>query len=403
VLEEQGRAAVLATARDVLAELDELAAALVDVVIDRLGSEVADGRLHESLRASTIANVTLIVGMLGSGADPRSATPPPQALRFAVDFARAGHAAADFLRVYRVGQAELSAQWSSRLRAHVSDADTLASASDATSTFLFELADTLLVPLLAQYESEAATVAARIESMRAETIRELLSAPQPDVQAASARLRYEIDRWHVGVAVWVPAGPDHSTRLDEAVAAAGRGLGRSPLVIPAAGDVVHAWISMDREPRSLDPPGVPGAIIALGRPGHRLPGFRRSRRDAVRALELARALHRAPGSVTNYRDVEVLALLYADGDEARRFAADVLAPVLAEGAIAASLIETLTVLHDADLNVGRAAERLAVHRNTVNYRVHRFLDLVGESDPGSLRVRAAVALAPLVISPIEPG
>ena len=48
------------------------------------------------------------------------------------------------------------------------------------------------------------------------------------------------------------------------------------------------------------------------------------------------------------------------------------------------------------LNVRDTARTLGVHENTVAYRVRRVLELTGQQDAGSLVLRAAVELLPLM-------
>jgi DNA-binding PucR family transcriptional regulator len=69
-----------------------------------------------------------------------------------------------------------------------------------------------------------------------------------------------------------------------------------------------------------------------------------------------------------------------------------------EGHDADRLLETASVYQEEGLSPQRAAERLHVHRNTVAYRVRKVLESSGETDAGSLRLRAAVKLAFLMMS-----
>lgn len=372
--------AVRAAARDLASTAPAVAAAVDAVIVDRL--QLADAAVRESLAVSTVAHVTLIAGMLGAGTDPRSAVPPPQTLSWAVELVRDGRTTADLLRAYRVGHGEVWAGWQRLLGPHCPTTEVFDEATTWSSAFLFDYVDTVLQPLLDHHAAEVGRTSARLETMRAETLLDLLEGDRPDVPAASARLRYEIDRWHVGLLLWALPEGSAQDRLNRLQAAAGR-LGQGLLTAPGPGDVLRAWIA---SPTPLDIAPIPGVVVALGRPGHGLDGFRRTHAEARRALAVARESGVLSPTVVDYDDVEVVALLQADPTDARAFAARTLEPLNDD------LVDTLRVLHEEAMSVAVTAHRLGVHVNTVGTRVRRVLQLTGETDAGSLRLRAAVAL-----------
>jgi hypothetical protein len=381
-MSDAARGAVRVAARDLAVEAPAVAAATDAVICERL--DITDEEIRASLAASTLAHVTLIAGMLGASTDPRTAVPPPETLRWAADLVRDGRSPAELLRAYRIGHGEVWAGWQRLLRPHCPDTATLDEATAHTSAFLFDYVDTVLQPLLDRHAEEVGRASARRETMRAETLRDLLAGERPDVQAAGARLRYAIDRTHVGLALWALPGGTPEDRLERLQAAAAR-LDPRALTAPGAGDVLHAWVASARPPALA---AVPGVVIAAGRPGRGLEGFRTTHAEARRALEVARAGGVRGAVVVHYADVEVVALLQSDPAEARAFAQRTLA------SLGEDLLATLRALHDEGMNVGLTARRLGVHPNTVGSRVRRILQLTGETDPGSLRLRAAVALAP---------
>ncbi|WP_320670375.1 PucR family transcriptional regulator [Patulibacter defluvii] len=375
------RAAIRAAARETMRDAEQVAAAADRVICERLGLE--GEALRASLAASTLAHVTLIAGMLGAGADPASAVPPPETVRWATDLVAEGRSPTDLLRAYRLGHAEVWAGWLRILRRNCPQPGVLDEATTATSAFLFAYVDAVLQPLVDHQAEERARLSARIETMRAETIRDLLTAAAPDVPAASARLRYDVDRRHVAVALWALPTETAAARVTRLEAAAAR-LPAPRLVAPGPGDVLYAWVVSEAAPEIVARPGI---VAATGRPARGLAGFRSSHAEARRALEVARAAGSDRPRVIAYEDVEVVVLLQHDGAGARAFAERVLAPLSDE------IVATLGALHDAGMSVAAVAQRLAVHPNTVGYRVRRALALTGEPDPGSLRLRAAVAIA----------
>lgn len=115
---------------------------------------------------------------------------------------------------------------------------------------------------------------------------------------------------------------------------------------------------------------VPVARAGIGRayPGHA--GAARSAREAVNALE------QAHGSITHYRDVELRVLLrsLADGEAFMRAR---LEPLIDGSPAQRELLETLRMYLATGKNANEAARRLAVHRNTLLYRLRRAQELLG--------------------------
>ncbi|WP_196189267.1 CdaR family transcriptional regulator [Conexibacter sp. W3-3-2] len=403
-LAEPARAAISASAADLAARIEEVR----ELVDERIVGSVADlavggDELFENLAASTRAHMVLISGMLGAWADPREAHPPPESVRWARDFLRVGVPVDRLMRSYRLGHAAFWAWWQERLREHADDVDVLAEAIAATSAWTFAYVDAVLQPLIDDHVEQQSRAGARAESVRIAEVRALLdrSAPAPDPDRAGARLRYLLRRGHVAfVAVAVPGAdgrdPDPQTALERLprTLVEQLALPEPPLVVPAAGDAVHGWIGGRALPAPADLAALrlPGVVLAFGGAGDGLDGFRDSHEEAREAARVARLCGRRPGSTVTYRDTAVLALLTADGDRARRFAGDVLGALADDSDGSRRLLATLAVFQEEQLSFARTARRLGVHQNTIAYRVRRCLELCGEEDAGSLRLRAAVAL-----------
>lgn len=114
---------------------------------------------------------------------------------------------------------------------------------------------------------------------------------------------------------------------------------------------------------------VPVTQAGLGRPYPGLEGAARSAREAVSALA------HAGGSIMPYEDVELTVLLssLANADE---FVRNRLGPLLDGSPAQRELLETLRVYLAAGKNAKEAARRLAVHRNTLLYRLRRAQELL---------------------------
>lgn len=115
---------------------------------------------------------------------------------------------------------------------------------------------------------------------------------------------------------------------------------------------------------------VPVPAVGMGRAYGGLEGAARSAREAVSALD------HATGPITHYGDVEVTVLLLSATDGAE-FARSRLGPLLDGSPAQRELLETLKIYLATGKNAKEAARRLAVHRNTLLYRLRRAQELLG--------------------------
>ena len=128
------------------------------------------------------------------------------------------------------------------------------------------------------------------------------------------------------------------------------------------------------------------AGMGLWRPG--ILGLAASYKDAIAALELGRAAL-GPNAVYSLPGLGLIALLGVDHAATRHTLARALLAPIAEDR---ELLQTLDVFLGHDTSPSRAAKALAVHRNTLTYRLERIATLTGV-DPrhfeGAARLRAA--------------
>jgi hypothetical protein len=108
-------------------------------------------------------------------------------------------------------------------------------------------------------------------------------------------------------------------------------------------------------------------------------GISRVQHDDASAMEAVRqareAVSRGPGPVTRFETVELEALLGSlQGVES--FVRSRLRPLLDSSALNRELLQTLAAYLRTGRNAKEAAEELAVHRNTLIYRLRRITDLL---------------------------
>ena len=126
------------------------------------------------------------------------------------------------------------------------------------------------------------------EQLRVETVRTILRGDPIDTEAASRRLGYELRRHHV--AMRVSSGASEVDGLERAVGEAAAALtGGDPLVIASGAARFDVWCG------SFDPPATdalqgyeppPRVLVAFGRPGEGVAGFRSSYEEAKQAARI---------------------------------------------------------------------------------------------------------------------
>jgi DNA-binding PucR family transcriptional regulator len=335
--------------------------------------------LFEETVASCTANVEEITRLLAGGVPARGLVVPDAAVAFARGLVRRQIPLTVLLRAYQLGHRFLWGVAATHLRDGVHDERDVLEALDAMSRFLFDYVDRVCEEIVAQYQVERDRWVRSSAAIRADIVREILAGEPVDERAASARLGYELGRFHTGLILAgdIAAGAGLESLERQAIAAAATLGCREPLMVPAGGATLWAWCGSYAEPN-------PGAVarlerfqpefgvrIAIGRPGHRVGGFRTSHEEAGHA---SRFWSTKPGHTTGtvaYRDVELVSLLAADRERARRFVLAELGELAAATEPAAALRETLLVFLAYGGSFVGAAEALHVHKNTVYTRVRR--------------------------------
>lgn len=116
--------------------------------------------------------------------------------------------------------------------------------------------------------------------------------------------------------------------------------------------------------------------VAVGGLTHGTEGFRTSHQDARRIQAAVMRSQRSAPTVTTYEESALVALLTTDAEGAAEYVRRQLGPLAGTGDTRRQLRETLRVFLRTRSYAG-TAEHLAIHRNTVLYRVQRAEQLLG--------------------------
>ena len=392
------RSAVRETAEELLPTIPELGRGMADYIssgIPELG-QIDDDELRAELVASCEANIGQVLGMLAHGARVADITVPHEALNFLRGNVRRGLPLAVILRSYRLGHAWLWETWSEVLQERVDDSGELVAGQDESSAFMFAYVDRISGALVEEFGTERERMLRSAEQLRADTVRAILGVGAVDPEAASRRLGYELRRHHV--AMRVSSGASEVEGLERAVREAVAALaGGEPLVIPSGAARFDVWCG------SFDPPATEGlehyeppprVLVAFGKPGEGVAGFRNSYGEAKQAARIGALIGDSKSSVTSYARVELVSLLAGDLPRARAFVASQLGPLAIKGGTAERLRETVLAFLVSGGRPTRVAEELFVHKNTVAERVKRAEQILGRGvNESPLELEAALTLA----------
>ncbi|HYF24707.1 MAG TPA: helix-turn-helix domain-containing protein [Baekduia sp.] len=361
--------------------------ALTRDALDALEREMpalrADDDLRQLARGSVAATLAVAVEMTRGSIGLDDYSPPPQAVAFARELAHRNVPMSELARSYRITQHVVWRFGVAELRRALGGDPALDVALERFTDAVFITGEALVDAALERYAVERDRWVRSADALRRATVEELLRGEPVDTATAGARLRYELRREHVAFLVW--ADGEEGGDLEAAAVAVG---GPRALVVALGGGAVAGWAP---PPLPGGPAAPAGLCVALGSPGEGLDGFRRSHAEAQEVRRVAR-LARLAG-VTAYDDVAVVALLTKDEPQARAFAQRVLGDLAADDEPTRRLAQTVHAVLELQGSPRRAAQRLAVHENTVAKRLRNAERLLGRS----IEERPAELLAALLV------
>ncbi|WP_156687334.1 PucR family transcriptional regulator [Mycobacterium sp. Marseille-P9652] len=398
--------------RPIAAELRSCATDLAERATARMQAEMPvlfpDPQAVTGNVVSSAAGIRQLADIIDVAGDPRDAELPPPTLAIARTGAQRQIPLASLMRFYRVAQ-ELVWQWMfDRITACAADRKQQTAAVRLATRFMFDYVDAALNRAEQVYEAEREVWLRNATAARSGAIDDILTHRERDHQRASKRLRYDINRHHVGAIAWsesVPEDRDAHRSLNEALTiVAGEVGAETTLLHPAGSLVAFGWLSRQSDFATVDfgagttarRPKIPdGVRVSVGEPGHGLKGFRDSHIQAENARRVASLTGKHAAPLTRYRDVAVAALASCDPEHAASFVHRVLGPLAADDEATYRVATTLSVYLQENRSRVRAARRLTVHPNTVSYRVDQAQTILGRSiDTDSLDLAVALVLLP---------
>lgn len=382
---------VAAAMADLSARLPELATQCANTAAQAV-PELADPDLRPTLLASCEANIATMVAMLQAGQPVVRGRVPPDAFALARELVHFGAEPSLILKAYRAGHAWFQDVAVGVLTPRLTDAEELRVVLTPLSRWVFEYIDAVCDQLNDEYEAERRRWLPSAGAIRSAVIRAVLTSTEEDLDRASLSLSYELRRTHVALIAWA-ADPAHDVHAAIRDVVAGLTASR-PLIHEVSPTTAWAWLAAETVPQLSVP--APGLWVAVGAPGAGAEGFRTSHAQALDARRVTELAGWAPQTTTHFAAIELVALNTVDLERARGFVRGQLGELAGAGRATQNLRETVLAVFEEE-SLTAAAQRLAVHPNTVVYRLRRAAEVLGRPvEQNRLQLQTALHLAKII-------
>ncbi len=378
----------------------ELSAEIYGLIVRDIPQLHADRRVLTLLEASVGENVATLLHVLQHGIDMDRVHAPAAAEEYARRLAQRGVPIAPLLRAYRLGAARFHHWCLRELGRRTDDASIVSAAGLRMAEITALYIDQVSEEIVSTYEGEKENWLRNLSAARAARVRALLRGDRVDVDSSETILGYRLRQHHVGVVCWVgeaEAGSGALARLEHATVEVARRAEcqERPMFLPQDESSAWAWLPLGVTDTFAVPivrPGVaPGIRFAFGTPGAGVSGFCRTHQQALGAHAVALAAGPSGQLMTSFRDVAPLALMSSSTELMRAWVIETLGSLADDDGHNARLRDTLRVFLQENGSFKATAERLTLHKNTVQYRVRKAEEGLGRPiDENRLHVELAL-------------
>jgi DNA-binding PucR family transcriptional regulator len=381
----------------------ELSVDIYQLIVRDIPQLRSDHRILALLEASVAENVATVLHILQHGIDLDIVHAPAAAEEYARRLAQRGIPMAALLRAYRIGSTRFQHWCLQELAQQTHDAAIVSAAGLGIAETTAAYIDRVSEQLVAAYETEKEHWLRNLSAARAARVRTLLQGDQVDVDASEAMLGYPLRQHHVGVVGWLDdpePGGRTLARLEQAtmeLAGQAQCEGR-PIFVPQDESCAWAWLPLGdgdsfavRTMRGGAAGADHGTRFAYGAPGAGLAGFRRTHRQALGAQAVALAAGPSGQRLTSFAEVAPLALMASSVELLRAWVHETLGPLATDDDHHGRLRDTLRVFLQENGSFKATAERLILHKNSVQYRVRKAEDALGHP-VGERRLQVELAL-----------
>lgn len=363
-----------------------MSADIYGLIVREIPQLRGDMRVLTLLEASVGENVATLLHVIQHGIELENVHAPAAAEEYARRLAQRGVPVAALLRAYRIGSARFEDWCLQELGRRSDDAAVVSAAGLRIARILAAYIDQVSEELVSAYESEKENWLRNQSVARAARVRALLKGEQVDVSSSEAILGYRLRQHHLGVVTWItkaPAGGDALGLLERAtaeMAAEGHCDGR-PMFVPQDEFCAWAWIPLgaqcDIDLPTMSSTGGDRIRFAFGEPAPGVAGFRRTHQQALNAQAVALAAGPEGQIATSFGQVAPLALMSGSIELLRAWVIETLGALADDDDHHARLRDTLRVFLQENGSYKSTAERLLLHKNTVQYRVRKAQESIG--------------------------
>jgi len=358
-----------------------------DVIVREMPQLEEDKPLLALLASSVDGNVEMCLQIMQHQIGLSAVRAPVAAVEYARRLAQRGTPLATLLRTYRIGHARFSDWLFKELARHTGDAQLISATTLSMSGIVAGYIDQTSEEMVAAYTQEREHWLRNQNAARAARVRELLSGDRSDVRAAEATLGYRLRQYHLGLVCWAadPAStPDQLTRLERAVAqvAVQAACAGDPVFLPRDESSAWAWLPLgirDRFDSAQASTAHASADIhfAFGDPAKGPGGFCLTYLQALAAESVALAAGSPAPRVVTFTDVAPVAMMLGSADLLRGWVRSTLAGLATDDDYHARLRETLLAFLHSGGSYKATAERLTLHKNSVQYRIRKAEESLG--------------------------
>ena len=383
--------AVVELLADVAAAVSRRAAAVSEDVYEMILREIpelGDDKPVLTLLASSVhSNVGTCLQVMQHQIDLSAVQAPAAAVEYARRRAQRGTPLTALLRAYRLGHARFSDWVLKELAQQTDDAQMITAVTLSMSKIVAGYVDQTSEEIVAAYTRERENWLRNRSAARAARIRDLLSGERINVSVTEATLGYRLRQYHVGVVCWAgdaTAAVDNITRLEHAISyVAGKAAcSGDPVFLPRDVSSAWAWLPLGIrdtfDAAGASTVGVDDDIhFAFGDAAKGTTGFRLTHRQAVAAQAVALAAGSPPLRAVAFSQVAPVAMMLGSADLLRAWVLSTLAGLAANDEHHARLRETLLIFLQSGGSYKTTAERLMLHKNTVQYRIRKAEESLG--------------------------
>jgi DNA-binding PucR family transcriptional regulator len=364
-----------------------VSANVYEVILREIPELHDDNPVLTLLASSVDSNVGTCLQIVQHQIDLSAVRAPAAAVEYARRLAQRGRPLTALLRAYRLGHTCFSDWLLKELARQTSDAQLLTAATLAMSEIVAGYIDQTSEEIVAAYTRERENWLRNRSAARAARIRDLLSGQRINVSATETTLGYRLYQYHMGLVCWAgdaTAAVDNITRLEHAIGHVAEKLACSgePVFLPCDESSAWAWLPLGIHD-TFDAAGVAAASVdgdihfAFGDVARDTAGFRLSHQQAIAAQAVALAAGSPTPRSVAFSEVAPVAMMLGSADLLRAWVLGTLAGLATDDEHHARLRDTLLVFLQTGGSYKTTAERLTLHKNTVQYRIHKAEESLG--------------------------